>query len=73
MAKYYSEDREYTQISEKDYSIRSLIEKVMEEHNRDLSTDRWSESNYGVPESCFDDVAEAIMTELGLWENKDEL
>lgn len=73
MAKYYSEDKEYTQISEKDYSIRSLIEKVMEEYNRDLSTDHWYGSNYGVPESCFDDVAEAIMTELNLWEKKDEL
>lgn len=73
MAKYYSEDKEYTQMTIGEHLIRNRIENILVTNSTDLSNSHWHGSNYGVPESCFDDVAEAIMTELNLWENKDEL
>lgn len=68
MAKYYSDDPEYTQISTVDVNTRSLIEKVLENYCTDLSNSHWHGSSYGVREDNFEDVAEDIMTKLSLWE-----
>ena len=70
MAKWYSDDPEYTQISERDNALRTRIESVMKKHATDLSTSHWYGSNYGIREDDLDDVAEEIMTELDLWEKK---
>lgn len=73
MAKWYYHDPEVSEISETDYLIRKRIEDVMERFLTDMSTSHWYGSNDGIKADYIDDVAEAIMTELGLWENKDVL
>lgn len=71
MAKYYSEDSEYSQINFKDYSLRSRIEAVLGKYTTEMEGYSYFGSNPGIPEDAYDDVAEDIMTELGLWEKKD--
>lgn len=73
MAKYYCEDSEYSQINFKDYSLRSRIEAVLTKYTTEMEGYSYFGSNPGIPEDTYDDVAEAIMTELNLWEKKDEL
>lgn len=73
MAKYYCEDSEYSQINLKDYSLRSRIEAVLAKYTTEMEGYSYFGSNPGIPEDTYDDVAEDIMTELGLWEKKDEL
>lgn len=71
MAKWYSEDSEYSQISDNDFVMRTRIESIMMKHVTEMENYSYFGSNPGVPEDVLDDVAEEIMTELGLWENKD--
>lgn len=73
MAKWYYRDPEVSEISENDYLTRRQIEDVMERFVTDMSTSHWYGSNDGISANNIDDVAEAIMTELGLWEKKDGL
>lgn len=68
VAKYYSPESEYSQISEKDYCIRSAIERIMQRYTIDMENYGYFQTNLGVPEDVYDDVAEDIMTELNLWE-----
>lgn len=72
MAKFYSEDPEYTKMTIADLLLRNRIHNILESNNIDLSNSHWHGSNYGVPENAFEDVAEEIMTELGLWEKEDD-
>lgn len=72
MAKYYSADPEYTQISERDYNIRLLIEKVLEDHTIEMENYSYFGSNPGVEKNDYDEVAEDIMTVLKLWEEDNE-
>lgn len=73
MAKWYYHDPEVSEISEVDYLVRKQIEDVMERFVTDMSTSHWYGSSDGINANYIDDVAEAIMTELGLWEKKDGL
>lgn len=71
MAKWYSEDKEFTQMTIGELLIRNRIENILDTNSRDLSNSHWHGSEYGVPVDMYEDVAEEIMTELGLWEKKD--
>lgn len=71
MAKWYSTDTEYSEISDKDYATRRRIEEVLEDNTREMENYSYFGSNPGVPSDSYDDVAEEIMTKLGLWEVKD--
>lgn len=71
MSKWYSEDKEFTQMTIGELLIRNRIENILNANSMDLSNSHWHGSSYGVREDDFDDVAEEIMTELGLWEKKD--
>lgn len=71
MAKWYSEDPEYTQISEKDYCHRRAIEKILEHYETEMENYGYYGSNRGVPKDDYEDVAEEIMTIFSLWEIKD--
>lgn len=73
MAKWYSEDPDYTEISIRDFELRKRIEAIMDKHTREMEGYSYYGSNPGIPEDAYDDVAEDIMTELGLWEKKDGL
>lgn len=68
MAKYYCDDPEYTQISERDWCIRQAIEKVLEDHTIEMENYSYFCSNPGVEKDDYDNVAEDIMTKLSLWE-----
>ena len=72
MAKYYCDDPEYSKMSHTDYVTRTMIEAVLGEHTQEMEHYSYYGSNPGVPEDSYDDVAEAIMTALCLWEKKDE-
>lgn len=72
MALWHSENSEYTQISDNDFVMRTRIESVMMKHVTEMENYGYFGSNPGIPEDVLDDVAEEIMTELGLWEKKDE-
>jgi hypothetical protein len=72
MAKWYSEDPEYSSISKVDYDVRLVIEKVLAEYTREMEGYSYYGSNPGIPEDVYDDVAEDIMTKLNLWEKKDD-
>lgn len=54
-----------------DIDKRQRIEKILDDNTRDLSNSHWHGSEYGVPENYYEDVADAIMTEFKLWEDKD--
>lgn len=68
MAKWFTEDAEYTQISERDYGVRRAIEKALSTHTREMEGYSYFGSNPGISEDDYDDVAESIMTALDLWE-----
>lgn len=68
MAKWYSPHPEYNQISERDYNVRCLIEKVLGDNTINMENYGYFGSNMGCPEDRYDDVAEEIMTSLNLWE-----
>lgn len=73
MGKFYSAEPEYTQMTVSELLLRNRIENVLKNNSMDLSNSHWHGSSYGVREDDFEDVAELIMTELGLWEKKDVL
>lgn len=73
MAKWYSEHPEYTQISLADYELRRRIEELLSKHTREMEGYSYYGSNPGISEDDYEDVAEDIMTELGLLEKKDVL
>jgi hypothetical protein len=74
MAKWYCESEPSAgQISEKDYNIRSIIERVLERYSKDMENYSYYGSNIGCSENDYDDIAEDIMTELELWENDNGL
>lgn len=73
MAKWFSEEKEYTQMTVAEFLMRNRIENILKNNSTDLSNSHWHGSNYGVKEDIFEEVAEDIMTELGLWEKKDGL
>lgn len=72
MAKWHSENPEYSQISEKDYITRCKIEAAIAEYTREMDGYSYCGTNPGVSEEDYDDVAESIMTTLDLWENQND-
>lgn len=68
MSKYYSEDSEYSKISLTDKFTRDRIEKILATFTREMEGYSYFGSNPGISEDDYDDVAEAVMTELNLWE-----
>lgn len=68
MSKYYSEDPEYSKISLTDKLTRDKLEAILESFSRNLNYSYSCSDEYGVPEDRFDDVAEKIMDEFGMWD-----
>ena len=67
MSKYYSDDPEYTQISLQDKLVRDKIEAILGTFTREMEGYSYFGSNPGISEDDYDELAEAIMTELNLW------
>ena len=66
MARWFSEDPEFTQISAEDKAKRDRIIAIMERFTRDMSQDSWYGSEYGIERDDYEDVAEEIMKEFGI-------
>ena len=72
MAKWYSEMYpESSKISTEDYLTRKRIEDILATFTQEMEGYSYFGSNPGIKEDDYDDVAEAIMIELGLWEAKE--
>ena len=71
MSKYYSEYPEYSKISLTDKLTRDRIETVLKTFTREMENYSYCGSNPGISEDDYDDVAESIMSELGLWEEEE--
>jgi len=71
MSKYYSEDPEYSKISLTDKLTRDKIEAVLKTFTQEMENYSYYGHNPGISEDDYDDVAESIMSELGLWEEEE--
>ena len=63
MARWFSEDPEFSEISPSEKAIRDRIVAVMARYTHEMS---YSGSNPGVAEEDYEDIAEDIMKEFGL-------
>lgn len=61
MAKWFSEDPEYTQISREDMEKRAKLVAIMSKHLTEMEGYSYFGSNPGIREDDLEDVAEAIM------------
>lgn len=58
MARYYSDDPEFTQISLQEKILRDKIETVMKKYVTEMS---YFGSNPGIPEDDLEDVADELL------------
>lgn len=72
MSKYYSEYPEYTQISLPEKQTRDRIEAVLATFTKEMEGYSYYGSNPGISEDDYGEVAEAIMTEFGMWEKDND-
>ena len=67
MSRYYSIHPEYTQISKEDKELRDRIVAIMERYNGQVGYATWDgNSEDGISEEDFEDVADDIMKEFGI-------
>lgn len=67
---YYKDDPEQGQISTENYLLRVRIENILTEYTQEMEGYSYCGSNPGIAEDNYEDVAESIMTELGLWKSE---
>ena len=66
MARFYSEDPKYTEISTNEKAIRDRIVEVISRYTLEMEGYSFYGSNPGVAEDHYEDVADEIMIELGI-------
>jgi hypothetical protein len=66
MARWYSEFSEYSKISTADKVVRDRIIGIIARYTREMEGYSYFGSNPGVQEDDYEDVADAIMLELGI-------
>jgi len=66
MARWYSTDPEYTEISTKEKIIRDRIIDIINKHTREMEGYSYFGSNPGVSVDDYEDVADDIMKEFGI-------
>jgi hypothetical protein len=66
MARWYCEDKEYTEISKEEKAIRDRIIAVISRHTREMEGYSYFGSNPGISEDDYEDIAEDIMIEFGI-------
>ena len=66
MARWFSEDPEFTEISKEEKAVRDRIVAVIASYTRDMENYSYYGSNPGVPEDEYEDIAEDIMKEFGI-------
>ena len=66
MAKWYSEDPEYTQISKEDKAKRDRIVAIIDRYTTEMEGYSYFGSNPGVSIDDYYDIADDIMKEFGV-------
>jgi len=66
MARWFSEDPEFTQISVEEKAKRDRIVAIISKYTRDMEGYSYFGSAYGAPEDDYEDIAEDIMKEFGI-------
>ena len=66
MARWFSEDPEYSEISPAEKAIRDRIVAVMARHTQEMEGYSYYGSNPGIAEDDYEDIAEELMKEFGL-------
>jgi hypothetical protein len=66
MARWFSEDPEFTQISAEDKAKRDRIIAIIDRYTREMEGYSYYGSNPGVPEYDYEDIADDIMREFGI-------
>ena len=66
MARWFSEDPEFSEISPSEKAIRDRIVAVMVKHTQEMEGYSYYGSNPGISEDDYEDIAEDIMKEFGL-------
>ncbi len=66
MARWFSEDPEFSEISPAEKAIRDRIVAVMAKHTQEMEGYSYYGSNPGISEDDYEDIAEDIMKEFGL-------
>ncbi len=61
MAKYYSEDPEYSKCSKAEFEMRERIVAIIDTHTRTFYAGYGCRDERGVEKEDYEDVAEAIM------------
>jgi hypothetical protein len=66
MARWYSEDPDYTQISTEEKNIRDRIVAILDRHTKEMEGYDYCGNNPGVSVDDYEDVADDIMQEMGI-------
>jgi hypothetical protein len=66
MARWYSEDPEYTEISKEEKARRDRIVAIIARYTTEMEGYSYFGSNPGVPEDDYEDIADEIMQEFGI-------
>lgn len=66
MARWFSEDPEFSEISPAEKAIRDRIVAVMAKHTQEMEGYSYYGSNPGIAEEDYEDIAEELMKEFGL-------
>lgn len=66
MARWFSEDPEFSEISPAEKAIRDRIVAVMAKHTQEMEGYSYYGSNPGIAEDDYEDIAEELMKEFGL-------
>ena len=66
MARWFSEDPAFSEISPAEKAIRDRIVAVMARHTQEMEGYSYYGSNPGISEDDYEDIAEELMKEFGL-------
>lgn len=66
MARWFSEDPEYSEITPAEKAIRDRIVAVMTRHTQEMEGYSYYGSNPGISEDDYEDIAEELMKEFDL-------
>ena len=66
MARWFSEDPDYSEITPAEKTIRDRIVLVMAKYTQEMEGYSYYGSNPGIKEDDYEDIAEDLMKEFGI-------
>lgn len=70
MARWFSEDPEFSEMTVEEKAIRDRIVKIISQYTTEMEGYSYFGSNPGVAEDDYEDIADDIMKEFGICESK---